>query len=209
MANEKEWNTAEAKELRERSEFIKRVTDFAQYMQKEYVDESDGELAMMICASDRSFSDEKAGAAHIVMGGRATMTAAVASMMQEERMGEIFRVARMVAGDAQSIKGNVGGLRRRLRTSYCLAGLSAAWTLCIGGFQVFGIANWITTVSNLLLMAFVGFQLYGLIRDLRRKLQAIEREERRDRRDRVQMGMAAFAEMMRRMAQRNDEDEED
>ena len=28
-------------------------------------------------------------------------------------------------------------------------------------------------------------------------------------RDRVQMGMAAFAEMMRRMAQRNDEDEED
>lgn len=209
MTEEMGLGTAEARELRERSEFIKRVTDFAQYMQKEYVDGSDGEVAMMICASDRSFSDEKAGAATIVMGGKATMTAALAEMMREERTGELFRVARMVAGEAQSASEDAGPLKRRLRTGYGMAGLTAFWTLCIVGFQVWGVANWITTVSNLLLMAFVGFQLYGLIRDQRRKLQAIEREERRDRRDRVQMGMAAFAEMMRRMAQKNDEDEED
>ena len=209
MANEMGLDTAEAKELRERSEFIKRVTDFAQYMQKEYVDGSDGELAMMICASDRSIGDDRAGAAHIVMGGRATMTAAVASMMQEERMGEIFRVARMVAGDAQSIKGNVGGLRRRLRTFYCLAGLTALWTLCIVGFQVVGIANWITTVSNLLLMAFVGVQLYGMIRDLRWKVKSIEAEQERDRRERMQMGMAAFAEMLKRIAASADDEEEE
>jgi len=209
MIEEIGLGTAEARELQERSEFIKRVTDFAQYMQKEYVDGSDGKVAIMICASDRSFSDEKAGAATIVMGGKATMTAALASMMREERTGELFRVARLVAGEAQSASEDAGPLKRRLHFDYAVAAFCVLWMLAIVVLAVTGMMNPFLAVTNLLLMLATCINLYREISDQRRKLQAIEREERRDRRDRLQMGMAAFAEMMRRMVQRNDEDEED
>jgi len=137
------------------------------------------------------------------------MTAALASMMREERMSELFRVARLVAGEAQSASEDVGPLKRRLRFDYAVAASCVLWMLAIVVLVVTGKMNPFLAVTNLLLMLATCINLYREISDQRRKLQAIEREERRDRRDRVQMGMAAFAEMMRRMAQRNDEDEED
>ena len=209
MANEKEWNTAEAQELKGRSEFIKRVTDFAQYMQQEYVEGSDGERAMLICAADATVGDGRSGHLHLVMGGKATMTASLASMMSQEEMQEVFRVARIVAGAADDLRSDMKPLRRRLRTLYGMAAVAGLWTLCIVGFQVVGIANWITTVSNLLLMAYVGFVLYREIREHRRKLQRIGREQQRETQQRKEMAALAFAEMLKRIAASADDDDED
>ena len=202
--------SAEAQEVRQRSEFIKRVHDFAHFMQKEYIDECDGELALMLCAMDKNVGDGKAGAAHIVIGGMRTMTAAVASMMQQDGIGEIFRVARMAAGEMESEHRDIEGLRRKLRVGYGIVGLTVFWTLCLIGLQVWGVANWITTVSNLLMMVFLGYLLWRTIRDQRRTLKRIEEEEKNERRERLDRAMGMFSAMLKDIAGRmNHDDDED
>lgn len=201
--------SAEAQEVQQRSEFIKRVNDFARFMQKEYIEECDGELALMLCAMDKNVGDGKAGAAHIVLGGRMTMTAAVASMMQQDGMGEIFRVARMAAGEMKSEHRDIEGLRRKLRVGYGMVGLMVFWTLCLIGLQVWGVANWITTVSNLLLMVYLGYQLWHTIRDQRRTLKRIEEEEKNERRERLDRAMGMFSAMLKDIANRMNGDDDE
>ena len=202
-------NTAEAQEVRQRSEFIKRVYDFAHFMQKEYIDDCDGDIGLLICALDKTIGDGKAGAAHIVLGGKATVTAGVVSMMQHENMGDIFHVARMVAGESESERQDIGGLRRKLRMGYGMAAVCTLWTAFLVFLQVWGVANWITTVSNLLLMVFLGYQLYTTIRDQRRRLKRIEAEENRERRERLEHAMGMFTAMLKGMANCMNDDDDD
>lgn len=202
-------DSREAQEVRQRSEFIKRVNDFAHFMQKEYIDECDGDIGLLICALDKTIGDGKAGAAHIVLGGKATVTAGLVSMMQQENMRDVFHVARTVAGECAIDRENIGGLRRRLRLGYWMAGLCALWTAFLVFLQVWGVANWITTVSNLLLMGFIGYQLWMTIRDQRRKLKRIEREEMQERRERLDHAMGMFTAMLKDMAGRMNGDDDD
>lgn len=55
-----------AQQLREKSAFINQVANFAEYMQKEFIDDSDGNMGLIICATDRTFdktSDGRTGRA--------------------------------------------------------------------------------------------------------------------------------------------------
>ena len=200
---------ADAQDVRQRSEFIKRVNNFAHFMQKEYIEECDGELALMLCAMDKNIGDGKAGAAHIVLGDRMMLTAAVASMMQQDGMGEIFRAARMTAGEMENEHRDIEVLRRKLRVGYGMVGLTVFWTLCLIGLQVWGVANWITTVSNLLLMVFIGYQLWHTIRDQRRTLKRIEEEEKNDRRERLDRAIGMFSAMLKDLAGRMNHDDDE
>ena len=104
-----------AQQLREKSAFINQVTNFAEYMQKEFIEPSDGEMGLIICAADRTYdkaSDERTGACHIVLGGGYINTASLASMMQREQMQDLFRKTRRLAdsidGDRQERRNMLG-----------------------------------------------------------------------------------------------------
>lgn len=65
------YDSCEAQQVRQQSEFLKRVHDFAEYMHKEYISESDGEMSLFISASDSTLADDKVGRMQCVMGSEA------------------------------------------------------------------------------------------------------------------------------------------
>lgn len=202
-------NTQEAATVREKSEFIKRIEDFANYMQKEYINDCD-DRSLLISAGDRTLGDAQGGMAHIMLGDRVMNTAGLASMMHQDGFGDMFRMARIVSTDDDSMGDVIGSKRRRLRWLYGMAGLSAFWTLCIVGFQITGIANWITTVSNFLLMTYIDLSLWREIRPLRRQIARLKAAEREEQEERKKRKMAALLfEAIHHLMQRDDDDEEE
>lgn len=113
-----------AQQLREKSAFINQVANFAEYMQKEFIDDSDGGMGLIICATDRTFdkaSDGRTGACHIVLGNGRINTASLASMMQQDDMQDLFRKARILSstdGSNGYMADELRRLRRRLRWTY-------------------------------------------------------------------------------------------
>lgn len=199
--------TQEAAKVREKSEFIKRIEDFANYMQKEYIDE--GNRSLLISAGDSSIADSQGGMAHIMLGDRAMNMAGLASMMRQDGFGDLFRMARIVSTDDDGMGDVISNKRRRLRMLYGMAALSASWTLCIVGFQIVGIGNWITTVSNLLLMAYIFFILWREILPLRRQVARLKAAESEEQEARKRRNMAAlFFESLHHLMQRDDDDDE-
>lgn len=206
MREQSNLESREAQEVRQRSEFLKRITEFARFMQKEYIEESDGDMAMMICAGDSSVGNNQTGHAEIMMGGKPLMAYSLADMMKDEKYGQTFRIARMMAADSEAAMGDVKTLERRVRRLYVtIAGLSA-WTLVLVAMQLVGIANWITTVSNLLLM---GFLISLVVRDLQQQRSRL-RQARRDHREACEAEtMKKVSQMLSRIAAEMNGDDDD
>ena len=199
--------TQEAATIRQKSEFIKRVDDFASYMQKEYIDEG-SERSLLISAGDRSIGDSQGGMAHILLGDKTLTTAGLVSMMQHDGFSDLFRMARIVSADYEDLDEVISGRRRRLRMLYGTAGMSALWTLCIIGFQIVGVAHWITTISNLLLMACAGFMLWREIRSLRRQIARMKATDRKEHEARMKHRMDTFFDELLRRVKMDDDDDE-
>lgn len=171
------YDSCEAREVRRQSEFLKRVHDFAAYMHKEYISESDGEMSLFISANDGTLGDDKVGRMQCVMGREALVVTGLASLMEQGDNRELFRAARRMADDYSDLPQRRKELRRQRRVLYVLSGATVLWACAIILLQVFGVANWITTVSNLLLMTFIGLQLWSISTDLRRKLARFREDE--------------------------------
>ena len=171
------YDSCEAREVRRQSEFLKRVHDFAEYMQKEYIAESDGEISLFISASDSTLGDDKVGRLQCVMGSEALVVTGLASLMEEGDNRELFRAARRMADDYGDLPQRRKELRRQRRVLYTLMTVSALWVCVIILLQVFGVADWITTVTNLLLATFIGLQLWSIRADLRRKFARFREDE--------------------------------
>ena len=196
-----------AEKLRRTSEYIKAAESFANYAHKEWVEELADERAMLMCCVDRTVPNGT-GLMIISTGDKDLLTAGVMQMMEDNNLGEVFRKARVISETTGDMSENIRSTRRRLRTFYGLAALAAVWTACIVAFQIAGVANWITTVSNLLLMVFVGLQVGHEIVERRRMLHRLTSAQRRDREDRIEHhARAFFGAMMKRMEQDDDEEE--
>jgi hypothetical protein len=196
-----------AERLRRTSEYIKAAENFARYAHKEWVEEDADERAMLMCCVDRTTPDGT-GLMTIATGDKDLITAAVMQMMEDENLGEVFRKARVVSETAGDMSENIRSTRRRLRTFYGLAVLSVFWTVCIVAFQIAGVANWITTVSNLLLMAFVGLQVGHDIVERRRMLNRLTSAQRRDREERMEHHARAFFDALRKHMEQDGDEEE-
>jgi hypothetical protein len=196
-----------AERLRRSSEYIKAAESFAKYAHKEWVEEMADERAMLMCCVDRTTPDGT-GLMTIATGDKDLITAAVMQMMEDENLGEVFRKARVVSETTGDMSENIRSTRRRLRTFYGLAVLSVFWMVCIVAFQIAGVANWITTVSNLLLMVFVGLQVGHEIVERRRMLHRLTSAVRRDREDRMEHHARAFFDALRKHMEQDDDEEE-
>lgn len=171
------FDSCEAQKVRQQSEFLKRVHDFAEYIHKEYIAESDGEMSLFISANDSTLGDDKVGRMQCVMGREALVITGLASFMEEGDNRELFHAARRMADDYDDLPQRRKELRRQRRVLYTLMAVSALWACAIILLQVFGIGNWITTVSNLLLMTFIGLQLWSFRADLLRKTACLNKDE--------------------------------
>ena len=87
-----------------------------------------------------------------------------------------------------------------------MAALSGLWAMCIVVLQAVGIADWITTVSNLLLMAYVGFMLYRSLREQRQRVRRLKREKKQAA---EQEAMRRFGQMLENIARQSRADDDD
>ena len=169
-----------------------------------------GDKAMLICAIDGEVGEGRAGMAQIVLGEPRMVTAGLSSMMSEERMSHIFRAARVASAmEDSSLQDAISEKRKKQRTLYGYSVLVGVWAVALVAFWVAGIANWITSISNLLLVSFYAFMLYILIRDNRRQLKRLKIKENQEMKDKVDYRMAKmFSEIASRM-RLNDENDDD
>ncbi len=202
------YDSCEAQQVRQQSEFLKRVHDFAEYIHKEYIAESDGEMSLFISANDGTLGDDKVGRMQCVMGREALVITGLASFMEEGDNRELFRAARRMADDYDDLPQRRKELRRQRRVLYTLMAVSALWACAIILLQVFGVADWITTVSNLLLMTFIGLQLCSFRADLRRKLARFREDENDHRRNMIVRGIGEAMQRFFNKFQREQDDDE-
>lgn len=203
------YDSCEAQQVRQQSEFLKRVHDFAEFMHKEYIAESDGEMSLLINASDGTLGDDKVGRVQCVMGRDALVITGLASWLENGEHREMFRAARRIADDYNDLPERRKDLRRQRRVLYTLMTVSELWACAIILLQVFGIGNWITTVSNLLLMVFVGLQLWSFRADLRRKLARLREDESDHRRNMIERGIGEAMQRFLSKFRREQDDEEE
>jgi hypothetical protein len=203
------YDSCDAQEVLPQSEFLRRVHDFAEYMQKEYIAESDGEMSLFISAGDSTLGENGVGRVQCVMGQQWMVASGLASWLEDDDHREIFHQARRMADDYDDLPQRRKELCRQRRVLYTLMTISALWACAIILFQVFGISNWIATVSNLLLMTFIGLQLWTFRADLKRKLARFREDESDHRRNMIERGIE---ESMRRFFSKfhreQDDDEE-
>lgn len=206
-------NSREAQEVRERSEFLKRVTDFAQYMQKEYIEPSDGERSLIISAGDATTDDDRVLRRQCLMGQLGQVSAGLASMMSDANWQPAFRLARRMADDYDDLDDRRSDLRRRRRRLLTAIAICTLWTAVLVTLLIIDIVTHrsvLTDITSLLLMAVVALNLYPQWRDMqreRRRLRADEADHRRNRIDReVAQAMHRFFSKFTR--EQDDDDDE-
>lgn len=202
---------AEAQQLREKSAFINQVASFAEYMQKEFTDDSDGDRGLIICAADRT-ADGHPGACHIMLGGRAVNVALLASMMQQDEMQDIFRKARILSstdGSNGYMADELRRLRRRLRWKYAAGAFCALCTLAIIALQFIVGGNWMIAVGTVILMLTAGVDIADQTLDLRRKTRRLADSINEDRRERRNLLGAAMMGFLAQMAHRDRDDDDE
>ena len=203
---------AEAQQLREKSAFINQVTSFAEYMQKEFTDDSNGDMGLIICAADHT-TDERTGACHIVLGGRAVNVASLASMMQQDEMQDLFRKARILSstdGSNGYMADELRRLRSRLNRDYAFLVLPIGYSLLLAVLTALSPAFHLpVTIASVFLMAFLTMLIVSDIKDLRRKSRRLADSIDGDRRERRNMLGAAMMGMFAQMVHRDRDDDDD
>lgn len=195
-------NSCEAQEVRQRSEFLKHVSDFAQFMQKEYIEPSDGEMSLFISAGDATLNDKERGGAECMMGQHVQIAVGLASMMSDEKWQPVFQLARRMADDYTDLDDRRAELHRRRRRLITAIAVSTLWTLVFAALLVLSIVmhrSPLVTITSILLMAVAALDIYHqyhqwktLQRD-RRRLSADEHDHARNRADReVAQAMQRF-----------------
>jgi hypothetical protein len=173
----------EAQEIRQESEFIKRIEDFARYMAPEYITGSDNPRSLCIIAGD--CLDEREGKfamAHIMVGDNRVARGALRSMMEssEDFASQVHELCD--DDDSRSVDDldeEIGRKQKRLTRSTWLAVVIAAWSAVLIAFPLVGLSNWITTVSSLLLMALCGMFICHDIKTLRADIARLKQLRKR------------------------------
>ena len=204
---------AEAQLLREKSAFINQVTSFAEYMQKEFTDDSDGDMGLIICAADHTYdkdNDEHTGACYVVLGGRAVNVASLASMMQQDEMQDLFRKARILSSTDGSNGYMVDELRRRLIRDYAFLVLPIGYSILLAVLTALSPDFHLpVTIASIFLMAFLTMLIVSDIKDLRRKTRRLADSINEDRQEHRNMLGAAMMGMLAQMAHRDRDDDDD
>jgi len=207
---------AEAQQLREKSAFINQVASFAEYMKKEFTDDSNGDKGLIICAADHTYDkddDESTGACHVVLGGRAVNVASLASMMQQDEMQDLFRKARILSstdGSNGYMTAELRRLRSRLNRDYAFLVLPIGYSILLAVLTAISPDfHLTTTIASVLLMVFLTMLTISDIKDLRRKIRRLADSIDSDRQEHRNMLGAAMMGFLAQMAHSDRDDDDD
>lgn len=202
----------EAQKVREESEFIKRIEDFARYMAPEYINDSDNPRSLTIIAADCIDRKESRHAlAHIMLGNDHVNRCALRSMMDdnEKFAAQVHELCDDDGGSrsVEELDEEIARKQKRLTRSLWAAVPVAAWSLACIALLVVGIAHWMTTVSSLMLMALCGMFIARDIKALRREMALLRQQRKRAAgRQKIVSRISQFADFLRQMRDQMEED---
>ena len=203
---EQERQTAER--LRNSSEYIKAAESFARYAHQEWIQDCIDSRALLMCCVDRTIPDG-VGSITLATGDGDLLAASLMQMQDDEHLGHIFRKACMVNDTIGDLNESIRNLRSRLRMDYYMAALVVSWMLCVIGFQIWGVSNWITTVSNLLLILFLGHMIGRDILERRKMLKRLTNAVQRDRVEMAEQRLRALFDSLMSRLRHDDSDDDD
>lgn len=207
--------TDEAQRVYQDSEFIKRVTDFAEFMQKEYIDGEDERSLIVAAADGQMMTAGHLGIMFSVIGDRRMSVKIFLKMLEQDGIRDLINTARVVSIEAdEDMSGVIREKRKRFRVDYGIAVLLGVWTLCLAAMGIASWMHWILTLTNLALMAFTLLTVWREIRQLRRLVKRMEAELRGERRPQNALSNTTKAflrlgEAMARMGWRPANDDDD
>ena len=201
-----------AQEVRQESEFIKRIEDFARYMAPEYITGSDNPRSLTIIAAD--CLDAKQGRhamAHIMLGNDRVGRCALRSMMEDnDTFSSLVHELCDDDGGGRSVADldeEIGRKRRRMRNLYIISAVAAVWTLALVALLITGISDRLMAASSIFLMLAVFANLYGQVRPLRADIEKLRQQRKRAAgRQRIVNGISKFADFLRQMRNQLEED---
>ena len=203
----------EAQRVREESEFIKRIEDFARYMAPEYITDSDNPRSLMIIAAD--CLDAKQGhyaMAHVMVGNDRVGRCALRSMMEDNDTFSslVHELCDDDGGDRSVEDLDAEIARRQKRLTYSMFGYGAviaAWSAACIVLSVAGIVHWATTGSSLMLMAWLAVLIGRDIKSTSTELARLRQQRKRAAgRQKIVSRISEFADFLRQMRNQLEED---
>lgn len=202
----------EARMARQESEFIKRIEDFARYIGPEYITTEDNPRSLCIIAADCLDAESgKHAMAHILLGSPRVGRCALRSMM-EDNDAFSAQVHELCDNDGcnrsvEELDEEIGRKQKRLKCSIGAAVFDGVWSAVLIAMQVVGVANLLTTISGLLLMALCGMFITRDIQSLRRDLARLRQQRKRAAgRQKIMNRISQFGEFLRQMRAQIEED---
>lgn len=202
----------EAQKVREESEFIKRIEDFARYMAPEYITDSDNPRSLMIIAADCLDAKEGRHAmAHIMVGNDRVGRCALRSMMEDNDTFSSL-VHELCDDDGGSrpveeLDEEIGRRQKRLTFSMWAAVGMAVCPAVVIVLTVAGVMDWFVMVSSLLVMVWAGLITGQDIRTQRTELARLRQQRKRAAgRQKIVSRISEFADFLRRMREHLEED---
>ena len=202
----------EAQKVRQESEFVKHIEDFARYMNLEYITNSEKPRSLCIIAADcLDVKSGKHAMAHILLGDNRVGRCALRSTMEDsDRFSALVHELCDDDGGARSVEDldeEIGSKQKQMTVSMWVCVGIAAWSAFIITLLAVGVANWITTVTNLLLMAWTAWLVIRDIRSLRQNLVLLRQQRKRAAgRQKMMSRMEQFTDFLRQMRAQIEED---
>ena len=203
----------EAQRVRQESEFIKRIEDFARYMAPEYITDSDNPRSLMIIAAD--CLDAKQGRhamAHIMVGNDRVGRCALRSMMEDnDTFSSLVHELCDDDGGSRPVEDLDAEIaRKQKRITYSMFGFGAviaAWSAACIVLSVAGIVHWTTTGSSLMLMAWCAVLIGRDIKSTSTELARLRQQRKRAAgRQKIVSRISEFADFLRQMRNQLEED---
>jgi hypothetical protein len=197
---------------RQESEFIKRIEDFARYIGPEYITADNNPRSLCIIAADCLDAESgKHAMAHVLLGNNRVGRCALRSMMEDN---DVFaaQIHELFDDDGENrtvedLDEEIGSKQKRLTVSVWVTVGIGMWAAVIIAMLIAGVANWITTVSNLLLMAWTAWLVIRDILSLRRSLGRLRQQRKRAAgRQKMMNRVSQFADFLRQMRAQIEED---
>lgn len=203
----------EAQTVRQKSEFIKRVEDFARFMDPEYI--TDNDRSLCIIAGDCLDRERGVHAmAHIMIGHDRVTRCAIRSMMEDnDKFSSLVHELCDNDGEDRSVEDideEIARKQKNLKRSIFIAVLDGIWSVALIALQVFGIAHLLTTISSLLLMALCGMFIGRNIKTLRMAIARLKQLRKRAvGRQKMMSRVARLGDFLRHMREQIEEDAAD
>lgn len=180
MKQQGNYNSGEAQEVRQRSEFLKCVSDFSKHMRKEYIEPNDGKMSLFISACDATLEDDCVGQTQCSMGQDCLIVDGLATMMCDKDFQPKFRRARQLADDYGDIEDRRRSLHVRHRQLRATTVAFFLWVLVLIFMLVIDIVtrrNPLVVITSILLMTLTAQILHQQWRDIRRERSILRNDE--------------------------------